>query len=204
VLNNAAMKAEVTAINATIKANAAILNTQTVSNGATVSTGSSVNPVDIMVKRHNGFTYIYAVSMRKGMPTATFTLRDFSGTSTVEVVGENRTITATNGVFQDAFTNWGVHIYKVATYAPTSVAQIANENPLQVFVKKTADGAILNIENNQKLNKIEIFDMSGRKLYTKNITGYSNKISINVKLPQLILIKAFTGSEVIVRKCITN
>ena len=204
VLNNATMKAEVTSINATIKANAPILNTQTVSNGATATTGSSANPVDIMVKRYNGFTYIYAVSMRKGTPTATFTLRDFVGTSTVEVVGESRTITATNGVFQDAFTNWGVHIYKVATPASNGVTQVANENPLQVFVKKTAQGAILNLENNPKFDKIEIFDMSGKILFSKQLTAFSNTISVNTKLPQLILIKAVTGENVLVRKCITN
>ena len=204
VLNNAAMKAEVTSINASIKANAPILNTQTVSNGATATTGNTANPVDIMVKRHNGFTYIYAVSMRKGTPTATFTLRDFVGTSTVEVVGENRTITATNGVFQDAFTNWGVHIYKVATPTSNGLAQISDKSQLQVFLKKSAHGAILNIENNQKLNKIEIFDMSGKILFSKHLSVYSNTISINFKLPQLILIKAFTDSDVIARKCITN
>jgi hypothetical protein len=33
----------------------------------------------------------------------------------VEVVGENRFIKAKNGVFVDAFYNYGVHIYKVKT-----------------------------------------------------------------------------------------
>ena len=55
-----------------------------------------------------------AVSMRAGATTATFTLRDFEGTATVDVLGEDRTLTATEGAFEDDFTDFSVHIYSVA------------------------------------------------------------------------------------------
>lgn len=130
--SNAANLKAVREVNASIAANATILNTQTVANGATANTGNPASPVDVMVKRTSGFTYVYAVSMRPGTPTATFTLRNLVGARTVEVVGENRSLIANNGVFQDAFANYGVHIYKVSTAnevgITASTATIANLN----------------------------------------------------------------------------
>jgi hypothetical protein len=67
-----------------------------------------------MVKRADGTTYVFAVDMRPGPTTATFTLRAFSGAGTVEVIGENRSLPATDGAFQDDFTGYGVHIYRIA------------------------------------------------------------------------------------------
>jgi hypothetical protein len=200
VLNNAAMKAEVTSINATIKANAAILNTQTVSNGATVSTGSSANPVDIMVKRRAGFTYIYAVSMRKGTPTANFTLRDFTGTSTVEVVGENRTITATNGVFQDAFTNWGVHIYKVATQGDLSAVKtvLADDNKLKIT--KTGIAGELSFESDEQIESIEVYNISGIKLYSNTVGALKATIQMKRNNDGILLVKAYMKDKAVARK----
>ena len=113
LLNDTEMRNAVSAINAQVTSLALILNTQSVSNGVTVVPYNSAIPVDAMVKRADGYTYVFAVSMRPGSVNATFTLRSFTGSSTVEVVGENRTITASDGVFQDAFTSYAVHIYKV-------------------------------------------------------------------------------------------
>ena len=201
VLNDAIMKAELTSIDATIKANAPILNTQTVSNAATVAS-TEANPVDIMVKRHAGFTYIYAVSMRKGTPTATFTLRDFTGTSTIEVVGENRTITATNGVFQDAFTNWGVHIYKVATQGDVSAVKsvLADDNSLRV--KQTANAGEFTIESDENISKIEVYNMSGLNLYSKSIGANKGTIQLNENYKGVLLVKAILNNKTVVRKFI--
>ena len=107
------MATAVGAINAQITALAPVLNTQSVSNGVTNSTTPSAIPVDTMVKRSGGYTYVFAVPMRPGSVNASFTLRSFTGSSSMEVVGEGRTITASNGVFQDAFTSYAVHIYKI-------------------------------------------------------------------------------------------
>jgi hypothetical protein len=67
-----------------------------------------------MLKRLAGSTYLFAVGMRPGPTTATFTLRGFTGTNSVEVVGEDRSLSATDGVFADTFTSHAVHIYRTA------------------------------------------------------------------------------------------
>ena len=70
-------------------------------------------PVEAMIKRHGGTTYVFAVGMRNGNTTATFQIEGLTGNSTARVLGEERTIAVTNGAFEDAFGPWGVHLYEV-------------------------------------------------------------------------------------------
>jgi hypothetical protein len=114
LLSNAEMKNAVAAINAQITSLTPILNTQTVANGVITTSSNAAIPIDTMVKRFGGYTCVFALPLRPGSVNATFTLRGFTGSSTVEVVGEGRTITASNGVFEDAFSSYAVHIYKIA------------------------------------------------------------------------------------------
>jgi hypothetical protein len=101
-------------INAEVTSFAEVLNTRSVGNGVTVSSSATDKPVDTLLKRFGGATYLFATEMRSGTTTATFTLRDFpaSGAS-AEVVGENRTIPIASGVFKDDFASYGVHLYKI-------------------------------------------------------------------------------------------
>jgi hypothetical protein len=100
-------------INAQVTALATVLNTQSVGNGVTVSSSVSATPIDTMVKRQGGATYLFAVEMRTGAAKGTFTLRDFPATASAEVIGEGRTIPVANGVFADDFNAYGVHLYKI-------------------------------------------------------------------------------------------
>jgi hypothetical protein len=109
-LDNAPTAAALPVINAQIAGLAPVLNTQSVANGVTVT--SSVQ-VDTMLKRFGGATYLFAVEMRGEATTATFKLRDFPASAAAEVLGEGRTIAVAGGSFQDAFTSYGVHLYKI-------------------------------------------------------------------------------------------
>jgi hypothetical protein len=104
--------AAVGAIDATIQTLAQVLNTHSVTNGVTVTTTASV-PVDTMLKRYGGATYVFAVAMRGTATTATFSLRDFPPTASATVLDENRAIDVTGGVFSDAFEPYAVHLYKI-------------------------------------------------------------------------------------------
>ncbi len=112
---NAEMTTAVQDINTQIIDLAQVLNTQSVANGVTTESNTGEIPVDTMVKRYKGDTYIFAVSMRPGDTIATFTLRDFFDTLPVTVVGEGRELTSVEGVFIDNFSNHAVHIYKIET-----------------------------------------------------------------------------------------
>jgi hypothetical protein len=113
LLADSAMTAGVHTLNDQIQELALVLNTQSVSNGVTTVSSIEAIPIDTMVKRVDGNTYLFAVAMRPGAVDATFTLRAFTGSASVEVLSEARTLTATDGVFQDSFPSHGVHIYRV-------------------------------------------------------------------------------------------
>ncbi len=113
LLANTEMRNGISAVNAQINSLAAVLNTQSVANGFTVVSGNGEVSVEVMLKRFDGYTYLFAVAMRPGTTNATFTLTNIPGNVAVEVVGENRNLQSANGVFQDAFTNYEVHIYKI-------------------------------------------------------------------------------------------
>ena len=69
------------------------------------------NTMNIVIdKNYNKANYIFAVGMRCGYTTATFNVT--SGSS-VEVLGEGRTINITDGKFSDEFIPYGVHLYKI-------------------------------------------------------------------------------------------
>jgi hypothetical protein len=113
LLRNTAMSTAVTAIDAQIAMLAPVLNTQSIANGATVRSSNAAVPVDIMVKRQGGALYIFSAQMRSGTTTATFSIRGSPANGAVTVVGESRTLAIAGGSFQDGFSTWGVHIYRV-------------------------------------------------------------------------------------------
>ncbi len=97
-------------INMQIASLATILNSQNTSGFASLTSSNASIPVDIMTKNYKGIDYIFAVAMRPGETTATFTIS--SGTA-VEVIGENRKISVVSGKFMDDYTAYGVHLYKI-------------------------------------------------------------------------------------------
>jgi hypothetical protein len=115
LLANPEMSAAVDGINTRILSLAPILNTPNVANGVSVTTDDPTIPVDTMVKRHAGFTYLFAVAMRPEATQAVFTLRGFDGSQSVTVIDEDRVLTAEQGRLEDVFEGYEVHLYKVQT-----------------------------------------------------------------------------------------
>jgi hypothetical protein len=113
-LDDATTAAGIRDINAQVTELAQVLNTRSVGNGVSVETSAADQPVDVMLKRADGATYLFAVQMRGGSTTATFTLRDFPAQATARVIGEERSIDVEGGVFQDDFESYGVHLYELA------------------------------------------------------------------------------------------
>ena len=96
------MAREVAALNRQIRELAPVLNGPDVADGASVASSEEGVPIDFVVKRHAGSTYLFAVAMREGETTATFTLPG-TGDARVEVLGEGRTIEAVGGKWEDRF-----------------------------------------------------------------------------------------------------
>jgi hypothetical protein len=113
LLSDPNMLAEVTRTNLQIHELAPVLNGPTMPDAATVVTQNAETPVAIMVKQYEAATYLFAVIMREGQTRAQFTIPSLQGDLPVEVLGESRTLTSQNGVFDDNFDTWDVHLYRI-------------------------------------------------------------------------------------------
>ena len=82
---------------------------------ATVASSTADTPIDIMVKRHEGVIYVFAVAMREEPTEGSFTVTGLPAEASVQVLGEDRTIRAEDGSFSDDFEGYAVHLYKIDT-----------------------------------------------------------------------------------------
>ena len=108
------MLSAVTEINRQIHELAPVLNSPTIENGTTVVSSESTIPIDAMVKHYDGSTYLFAVPMRLGPATGSFEFTGYSGSASLEVLGEDRTINVVDGIFEDSFETYEVHLYKIS------------------------------------------------------------------------------------------
>jgi hypothetical protein len=113
LLDDPTMKAAVAAINARLTALAPVLNTPPVSNGVTVTATDASVPIDTLLKREGGKTYLFAAVAKNAPTTGKFHLERLSGSLTAKVLDESRSIPIHGGDFQDDFAAWGVHLYEI-------------------------------------------------------------------------------------------
>ena len=107
------MLAAVTKLNQQITSLAPVLSSPTITNAVMIRSTNTAAPIATMVKQLGGVTYIFAVAMRPLDTRVEFVSEQFSTSETVEVLGENRTLTVKGGRFTDGFGPWDVHLYRV-------------------------------------------------------------------------------------------
>ncbi len=103
----------VTALNREITDLAPVLNSPEMQKPNGVQTDDQSAPITVLIKEREGARYLFAVAMRDGSTTATFSAGVQEGDKTVEVLGEKRTLIARNGRFKDHFGPWDVHLYRI-------------------------------------------------------------------------------------------
>jgi hypothetical protein len=100
-------------INREILELAPALNTQSYS--ISVSSSNDAVPVRAVLKQTATERYVFAAGMADGATNATFTLSGIDGSSVVEVIGENRSVVPSDGVFEDVFEPYAVHLYRISS-----------------------------------------------------------------------------------------
>lgn len=115
LLDDPEMLAAVTAINRQLQALAPVLNSPTIPGAVTVTTDNPDVPVASIVKRHEGATYLFTVSLRNTPTNATFSLANLPPGARVEVLGESRALSADQATFSDKFAPYDVHLYRIAS-----------------------------------------------------------------------------------------
>jgi hypothetical protein len=110
LLANAEIAKEVKAINARVTELAPVINSPAVDNPTVESSDKDV-PIAVMTRRHNGSTYVFAVSMRDRPVSGSFKLPGVAGK--VEVIGEGRRLDVAAGGWSDEFKGYDVHLYRL-------------------------------------------------------------------------------------------
>jgi hypothetical protein len=101
-------------INAQIKELAPALNAPVEpASAVTVDSSNKDVPIAFTARRQGGSLYIFAVAMRQGDTRATFTLANVKQDAAVEVLEETRSLNSSGGRFDDAFTGYAVHLYRI-------------------------------------------------------------------------------------------
>ncbi len=149
-------------VNQQVTALAPVLNTAS-SPGKATATSSTTVPIDIMVKEYNGYIYILSAGMRNSSAVGNFNVSGVSGTSTVNVLGESRTLTANNGSFTDNFAPWDAHIYQLSSGTSGSAA-----NPLET-VRHFPNP--VNLTSGNKKARFDTIAVQDVKIYIYNSGG---------------------------------
>lgn len=149
-------------INNQVQVLAPVLNSASLKSFASKTTSNAAVPVDILCKYYNGSNYIFAVPMRLGATSVTFTTTNTTATS-VEVIGENRTIPITNGVFVDNFSNYSVRLYKLNVNTGVQSSEFIRTHLYPTHFRDFAT-LYLTTENNFPY-KLVVNDMQGRVLF---------------------------------------
>ena len=100
-------------VNAEVAQFAPVINSPTINDAVDVTVPGAEDPVAVLRKRSGEDTFLFAVSKSDKPLRATFNVHG-SPAEMVEVVGENRGIRAAAGRFDDDFTPYGVHIYRLS------------------------------------------------------------------------------------------
>ncbi len=111
LLHDKEMILEVGKINEQITALAPVLNSPTIQDYVSVGSSNPRVPIDYITKKTDNTFYIFAMSMRPGDTSASFSIQKGKR---VEVIGEDRTIDIEKGEkFIDQFSAYSVHLYKI-------------------------------------------------------------------------------------------
>jgi hypothetical protein len=115
ILDDPAIKSAVHDIDQEILSLAPVLNTPSLQVDGVVRTSNLSVPVDVMLKRQGDAFYLFAVAMRDGVTSATFTVPGVPSAAVAEAIGEKRKLPVLDGVFQDDFASYGLHLYRITS-----------------------------------------------------------------------------------------
>ncbi len=113
LLDDPAMLRTVTATNKQIKELAPVLNSPTLAGRAVATTGAGEPNIDVLVKQHRTGTYVFAVNTHPTPVKASIALTGLPKKAPVELIGEEKKLTASNGRIEAEFQPYDVHIFRM-------------------------------------------------------------------------------------------
>ncbi|HZW40170.1 MAG TPA: T9SS type A sorting domain-containing protein, partial [Ignavibacteriaceae bacterium] len=87
----------------------------------------------------------------------------------------------------------------------TSLSEVINKEPVRIDIFPNPSKGRISIRFSSQPNiggRIDILDVSGRKVASRIITGISEEFNLDHEAPGLYLVKSFLGSDLIIQKLI--
>ena len=167
LLDDPVMFPAVTEINQQIHSLAPVLNApETKDLVSVISTNENV-PVDILVKQLQDTLYVFAVAMRDGTTNAVFTIEGLQD-GKVSVIGEDREISISNGMFEDSFNGYEVHLYR-SQYINSGAGQAREQ---QITVYPNPGSGYLSVTGENRISKYALINMAGEVTW---LPGYNSE-----------------------------
>jgi hypothetical protein len=163
-----------------------VLNSPTIRDYTTIVSSNASLPVDAMVKKYGGATWLFAVAMRSGSTRATFTV---PAGSDVEVIGEGRRISVSGTNFSDDFTSYDARLYQITNSVSHAMPEASAIHPAvwvypnpatrSVFVESTATGT----------RQVSIFRLNGECVAQQDMDGNGGEIDIRAFATGVYLVR---------------
>jgi hypothetical protein len=189
LLHDTAMLSAVKKINLQVTSLTKVLYGPNTTGYASAGSSSAMVPIDIMTKNQNGQDYLFAVAMRSGVTTVTFTID--SG-NYVEVLGEGRFIAAPEGSFKDDFSSYAVHLYKITTKKDLEFNKTIYHN-ISVYPNPFNEYTTLEIPSGAKGPfMLKVYNEEGKAVYPKcendngNITIFRSSLAPGIYFYTLV------------------
>ena len=115
LLDDTGMRDAVAAINQEVQDYAPVLNSLLADGSVSITAETDIETgVTILAKYFQDRLYLFTINERGTALDATFSIDGLEHSNTeVEVLGENRSITYSDGQFSDSFSGYGIHIYRL-------------------------------------------------------------------------------------------
>jgi hypothetical protein len=110
LLEDPALLAGVTSLNAQVQELAPVINSATV--GSKVTTSENKLKVATLLKEYRGTNYLFTVGMEDRAAEVSFQFPELLKIANVELIGEARSVRVESGEFRDHFKSYEVHLYR--------------------------------------------------------------------------------------------
>ena len=194
LLDDPVMFPAVTKINSQIHQLAAVLNSPDIHDVVSVESGNAGVPIDIMVKHYEDTLYVFAVSMREGTATGTFTLHGIQD-GEISVIGEDRELTLSNGMYEDLFEDYEVHLYKMELLS-TGPGKVMDKS-VRVFPNPCSD--FLTIHTDLPIQYLSMTDMRGKVIEIPAYGGHK-QFDVSQIDPGTYIIQVLTSNKLYQQK----
>jgi hypothetical protein len=116
LLEDPEMVSAITKINHQIRVLAPVLNSRNISRQVHIKSSAGTQPIKWMLKQYDGSIYLFAVNMTRESIDGEFEIAGLPDVAFIDVLGEERRLSAQSSGFRDTFAPYAVHLYRMRSW----------------------------------------------------------------------------------------